>query len=111
MNSADYVRVYRAANATEAHLLKGLLEQHGISVRIFGDGLSSGVGELPVDVIQVEIQVPEQHHKKARDLIEEYESHARDKDVREHDWICKNCGESNPAAFDVCWQCNREADI
>ncbi|MFQ5635559.1 MAG: putative signal transducing protein, partial [Gammaproteobacteria bacterium] len=45
-----FVRIYRAANGLEAHMIKGMLEQHGMQVRVFGIGLSSDVGELPADV-------------------------------------------------------------
>lgn len=24
------------------------------------------------------------------------------------DWVCPGCGESNPSAFEICWQCSRE---
>jgi len=101
----EFVRVYRAANGTEAHLIKGMLEQHGMLVRIFGDGLSSGVGELPVDVMQVEIQVKRGYRKLARQLILEYESRGRESDVEDARWICPKCKEENPVAFDICWNC------
>lgn len=104
--NSEFVRVYRAANGTEAHLIKGMLEQHGIMVRIFGDGLSSGIGELPVDVMQVEIQVKRGYRKLARQLILEYESRARETDTSSTSWICSECKEENPVAFDLCWNCS-----
>lgn len=103
--SSEFVRIYRAANSTEAHLLKGLLEQHGILVRIFGDGLSSGVGELPVDVMQVELQVKRGYRQLARQLILEYESRACENGAGAALWTCSQCNEENPTAFDICWNC------
>ena len=59
MNSAEnLVRIYRAGNVTEAHVIRGLLEQHGIRVQLLGEHLSSGFGELPAEVTEVELRVP-----------------------------------------------------
>ena len=102
-----FVRVYRAANSIEGHLIKGMLEQHGILVRIFGDGLSSGVGQLPADVIQVEIQVQPGYRELARQLIHEYENRATGQALRMTSWPCPDCGEDNPSSFDICWKCQR----
>lgn len=111
MNSLNnYVRVYRAANATEAHVIRGLLEQHDIRVRLLGEGLSSGLGELPVEVIEVEIQVPSLYRQRARELIDEYEVRPATADAMSNDWICKDCEEANPATFGLCWNCQRPAD-
>ena len=100
-----FVRIYRAANSTEAHLLKGLLEQHGMPVRMFGEGLAGGLGELPVDVMQVDIEVPVGYRKFARELIAEYEGGGTESAA----WACGRCGESNPNSFDVCWSCGTSA--
>jgi hypothetical protein len=106
-NNKVFVRVYRAANSVEGHLIKGMLEQHGILVRIFGDGLSSGVGQLPADVIQVEIQVQPGYRELARQLIHEYENRATEQISRMTSWPCLDCGEDNPSSFDICWKCHR----
>lgn len=100
--SESFVRVYRAANATEAHLIKGMLEQYGMTVRLFGEGLSSGLGELPAEVVEVEIQVPTGFRQLARQLCEEYETDAAGAAA---DWRCAGCGEENPAGFEACWNC------
>lgn len=105
----EFVRVYRAANSTEGHLIKGMLEHHGMLVRIFGDGLSSGVGELPADVLQVEIQVEQGYRELARRLISEYEEYARKERFAADRWFCQECKEENPAEFDMCWKCQRPA--
>jgi len=107
--NSEFVRVYRAANSTEGHLIKGMLEQHGMLVRIFGDGLSSGVGELPADVMQVEIQVQQERRELARQLIHEYEARAKETAFQTTNWVCTECSEENPGAFDICWKCQRPA--
>jgi len=103
-----FVRVYRAANSVEAHLIRGILEQHGISVRILGDGLSSGIGELPMDVVQVEVQVPPGFSVLARQLIDEYERGNREGASVSALWACRSCGEDCPDEFAVCWNCGAE---
>jgi len=104
-----FERIYRAANATEAHVIRGFLEQYGIQVRLFGEGLSSGLGELPVDVIEVEIHVPASYRQLARQLIDEYEVRPSVVGDTQGEWKCKTCGETNPASFGLCWNCQQQA--
>ena len=103
-----FVRVYRAANSVEAHLIRGMLEQHGISVRILGDVLSSGIGELPLDVVEVEVQVPPGFCALARQLIDEYERSNREGASLRSAWTCGSCGEDCPDEFALCWNCGSE---
>jgi len=105
--SENFVRVYRAAHATEAHVVRGLLEQHGIDVRLVGEGLSSGFGELPAEVVEVEIQVSADSCQLARQLIDEYEVRPAAAGDATGEWRCTVCGEDNPATFGVCWSCQR----
>ena len=109
-STENMVRVYRAANATEAHVIRGLLEQHDIRVRLIGEHLSSGFGELPAEVTEVELHVPAVFEQLARQLISEYEQRATSGRESGPDWICAHCGESNPADFGVCWNCNAPAN-
>lgn len=97
----SFVRVYRAANATEAYLVKGMLEQYGMTVRLRGEGLSSGLGELPAEVVEVEVRVPAGFRQLARQLLDEYEA-----GVGAADWRCAGCGENNPGGFEACWKCH-----
>jgi hypothetical protein len=86
-------------------LLKGLLEQHGIEVRLLGDGLASGVGELPADVIEVVLEVPPVFLALAQELIADYESRAQGPDADRPAWRCQSCAENNPDSFAMCWNC------
>ena len=74
------------------------------------DGLSSVIGELPVDVIQVEIQVQKSFQLLARQLIDEYESRSQKQPENSVDWTCRACHEINPETFDVCWNCQHKPD-
>ncbi len=100
-----YSTAYRAANATEAHLIRGILGQHGIEARLVGEGLSSAMGELPATVAEVEIQVPTGYLERARELCRDYENSSTQKSVNPDPWFCSECREENPSTFGVCWNC------
>ena len=46
-------QLHAARHAVEAHLIRGFLISHGISAEVRGEFLTSGWGELPVDVCSV----------------------------------------------------------
>ena len=49
-------RIYKALNITEAHIVAGMLEAHGIEVFVGGSFLQGGVGELaPLDIANVQV--------------------------------------------------------
>jgi hypothetical protein len=95
-------RLYRALSLPDAHILRGVLEQSGIEVRVFNENAQSGVGQLPVPEAYPELWlVDENDLERARALIEEFESAPRvTGSVR-----CPQCGEDNPANFQLCWNC------
>lgn len=67
------INIYAANSTIDAHLIKNLLEQHGITAYIAGYYLQGGLGELPViDLIQV--QVDDADETAARKVIEDYEA-------------------------------------
>ncbi|MGB0864866.1 MAG: DUF2007 domain-containing protein [Granulosicoccaceae bacterium] len=64
---------YRAANLTDAHIVAGLLESHGISSHVGGHFLQGGVGDLaPTDLAQVYVE--EQDFEAAMEHIDAYTS-------------------------------------
>lgn len=67
------IKVYRAANITEAHIVKGMLEANGIEAYVDGFYLQGGIGELAT-MDFASVSVDDENEKKARDIIEEYES-------------------------------------
>ena len=72
-------RIYKALNITEAHIVAGMLEAHGIEVFVGGSFLQGGVGELaPLDIANV--QVHEKDIELANELIAEYEARSGDID-------------------------------
>jgi len=95
-------RLYRASSLPDAHILRGLLEQSGIEVRVFNENAQSGVGQLPVSEAQPELWlVDERDLDRAQTLLREFESAPQvTGSVR-----CSQCAEDNPANFQVCWNC------
>ena len=65
-------KVFTARDITEAHIIKGLLDSHGIPAQVDGAYLQGGFGELPVvDLITVSVAKEQVMH--AMKLIEEYD--------------------------------------
>ena len=67
----NMVEVYSAETTTEAHLIKGLLENHGISAFVNGHYLQGAFGELPViNMIQIMVDAADEHH--AQQILQDY---------------------------------------
>ena len=67
------IKIYSAQNAVDAHIVKGLLEQQGISARVNGEYLQGGIGELPPMGL-ITVSVEEENYEKASELIRKYEN-------------------------------------
>lgn len=94
-------RVYQAENTVDAHLVRDLLRHWGIAAEVHGAMLTGGVGELPADAKpSVWIADPDLY-QWARQVIARHERQAREPS----EWECPRCGETNGAAFEVCWSC------
>jgi len=97
-------RVHNARHLTEAHLIRGLLESHGIDAIVRGDFLTGGWGELPVDVCAVWV-TDETRYAEADQLLQDF---LQDKtghldDITE--WRCPHCNETLERQFTACWNC------
>jgi hypothetical protein len=88
-------------NLLQAHTWKGLLETCGICVELKGEMLLGGIGELPVDVQNVELWVAEPELAQAQAVLGSIE-------VDGPQWQCVQCHEMNETNFDLCWHCSAE---
>ncbi|HEV7801833.1 MAG TPA: DUF2007 domain-containing protein, partial [Burkholderiales bacterium] len=61
-------QLHAARHAVEAHLIRGFLGSHGIAAEVRGEYLTSGWGELPVDVCSVWV-VDDTQFEQANDLV------------------------------------------
>lgn len=94
-------RLVAGGNLLQAHSWKGMLEACGIAVELRGEALLGGVGELPADLIDVELWVAESQYENARSQLETLNSESPK-------WQCVKCHETNEGNFELCWQCGAE---
>ena len=67
------VEVYSAETTTDAHLIKGLLEQQGIDAFVSGHYLQGAFGELPV-INMIQVMVEQEDAPQARRILSDYEA-------------------------------------
>lgn len=65
------VDVYHAETTTDAHLIKGLLENNGITAFVSGHYLQGAFGELPVMNI-IQVMVDDQDESQARRILQDF---------------------------------------
>lgn len=98
-------RVYSHPNLMILGSMSSALNEEGIETEIRNDLLGGATGEIAPDETWVELWVVNEAQAEAatqriKEILEQPE---RD------DWVCNRCQESNPATFDVCWQCGEPA--
>ena len=69
------IKVYDAANITEAHIVRGMLEANGIEAHVGGYYLQGGIGELAVQGF-ASVLVDAAQEARARELVMEYQQSA-----------------------------------
>ena len=72
--------LYQASNTVEAHMILNLLEQAGLSVRIDGEYLQGGIGELQAIGV-VRVMVEENHYADANEVIKEWDTKQPEQEV------------------------------
>ncbi len=97
-------QVHIAKHAPEAHLVRGFLESNGIAAVVRGEFLTSGWGELPVDVCGVWI-VDNAQYERAHALLLAYLNGDLARQFRGEHWRCPQCGEQLEGQFTACWRC------
>ena len=102
----NYIKLYKASDENEAHFIKGLMEKYSIDVNLLGEGLSIAVGELPLEVKQVDILVNKNQFDKAKKIIVNYEKELKNQSNEK--WKCIKCNNINPESFEICWNCSTE---
>lgn len=96
------IRAYTAANLQDAHILLGLLQAAGIEARLFNVAAQGGLGEIPFTHAYPEIWLVDAADlPRARRVFERFEQPPLAAPPRR----CPACGEENPAAFEICWNC------
>lgn len=81
--------------------VRNLLNTAYIESELRNEFLGSGAGDLaPLDTWP-ELWVSTEDVEKAKAIIADMEDNST------LVWYCKGCDEENPAAFDICWQCEK----
>lgn len=65
--------VYVAQHSIDAHVVRGMLENHGISAIVTGDYLQGGLGELPAFGM-IEVRVDDEEADEARRIVQRFET-------------------------------------
>ena len=68
--------IYRAENAIDANLLKGLLEQAGFMAFVNGEFLQGGIGELPAGGL-ITVSVADADLEAAMRVVAEFQNNIR----------------------------------
>ena len=97
-------QVHVAKHAPEAHLIRGFLESNGIAAVVRGEFLTSGWGELPVDVCGVWI-IDDAQYEQAHALLVSFLRGDLARQHRGEAWTCAGCGERLEGQFTQCWRC------
>lgn len=106
-------QVYIANDPTEAHLVKGILEQYEISCEIRGEALWNARGQLPLtlDTLPTIWIFDDNRYEEAMKLVEQFVNGTLSANTGSP-WKCPECGEGVEGQFTDCWQCgtNRPAE-
>ncbi|MGB0894999.1 MAG: putative signal transducing protein [Parashewanella sp.] len=88
-------------NLIEVHALKGLLETQRIEVEIRGEALLGAMGEFGMEASLAELWVNEGQLTQAQLTYQTSQKQGEK-------WTCRECGEINESAFELCWQCGTD---
>jgi Putative prokaryotic signal transducing protein len=97
-------RFYIALNRFDAYLVLHRLQQAGIVAHVFNENMQSIVGDVPPDVAQPQVWLED---SADRPRAEKVLAAMRAERARTGNVWCRNCGEENPANFELCWKCGR----
>jgi transglutaminase-like putative cysteine protease len=99
-------QVYIADDPTEAHLVKGILEQYGISCEIRGESLWIARGQLPLtsETLPTIWIIDDNKYEEATELTERFQNGTLAANAGAN-WKCHECGEEVEGQFTECWQC------
>jgi hypothetical protein len=116
------IRVFSAPIPAQAHIVRGALEAAGIPAEVRGEARTPLAGGLPVDACFAEVWVGDDAAAAALELIAELAPGQSSGALSLADaptggelspageWRCARCGETSPATFETCWQCQTPRD-
>ena len=104
---SDLTKLYVAANAADAHILRGLLEQEGIQAIVRGDDIVplQGGNLFKMETRPSVWVFDDEHVARARELADDFGRPAAS-DRPPATWTCR-CGKAVEDQFSDCWSCGR----
>lgn len=99
------VKVYSNQNVALVGSLQNYLLQHDIRAEIRNQFTSGVMGEAAFFDAWPELWVFENDYVQAEEILEQFIRQPTSPNGP--DWLCQRCRESNPANFEICWQCNQ----
>ncbi len=94
------IEVYASLNSADILVRQAMLEQAGIQTFVRNDNLSQW-GSVLIEFFQPALCVVDPaDYDEAMRLLKTLEDQAPGSD-----WICPKCGETVPASFESCWNC------
>ena len=102
-------QVFLAQHPTDAYLVQGMLESHGIAAKVQGEALFSARGETPVtpDTLPSVWVLDDDQAGEALELLRTRQA-AEPGDTTGESWRCPACGETIESQFTACWNCGAE---
>jgi len=103
---SSLTKLYVAANAVDAHMLKQLLEQEGIAAVVRGDNFVplQGGNLFKMETRPSVWVFDDERLHRARELAGEYGRGSPQSDCMTTGWVCR-CGEAIEEQFTECWNC------
>lgn len=116
------LRVHAAANPFEAQIVKSALEQAGLEVVLKNEMLAPLAGALPGPEVMAEVWIREEDVDTAAEILAPILARQSGElslqgaeggelslgpDDEGADRTCPGCGETSPAHFEECWQCQQ----
>ena len=97
------IRIFSHENRMILFNIRNLLESEGIDTVVVNEFAAGGVGDLAAFDTWPELWLKDE--SRLRDAQAVLEGILDDDSAGE--WFCRGCQESNPAAFQSCWNCGR----
>lgn len=98
--------VYSNENHFLVNNAKNIVETEGIAVFVKNEFAQGAVGELSAVDAWPELWIcDDSEFERVQELLA-----SQLQQRLGADWVCQQCKEVNASSFDICWQCQHEAD-
>ena len=96
-------KIYSANDLLEAHIVLNLLEHAFIPAKLFNQYAQGAAGDIPFVHAYPEVWIiRDEDYERSKRIVQSYEQATPKTD----NIYCSQCGEENPANFQLCWKCD-----